>query len=94
MAAQDRPGERTPSLLERAGVSRGWRLVAAVLIVVLAPVWLPLLFLAFALAAKAFSLFQDLAKLEESWSRRARLPGKPPDPANDAPDPDREAGAP
>ncbi|PHK94907.1 hypothetical protein CR162_10740 [Pseudoroseomonas rhizosphaerae] len=52
--------------------------MAAVLIVVLAPVWLPLLFLAFGLAAKAFSLFQDLAKLEESWSRRAmRRPAAP-----------------
>lgn len=58
------------SILERMGISKGWRLVAAILIVVLVPVWLPLFLLSFALVGKIFPLIQDAAKLEQAWTPR------------------------
>ncbi|TPG46929.1 hypothetical protein EAH89_24325 [Roseomonas nepalensis] len=65
-----------PSLLERAGVGRGGRLVAAVLIVLLAPLWLPLYFLAIGVAAKLLPRLRDAARLEEAWSTLRSRPGR------------------
>jgi len=76
MASPELPQHRPLSILERVGVSRGWRIVAAVLIVVLSPVWLPLFFVGLALTVAGFKVVGQLAEVEAAL--RAWLPGARP----------------
>jgi len=72
MAAAKPPGEFR-SVLERAGVGRRGRLLAAILLVVLIPLWLPLFFGLIGLVLKVLKpgldIVQSLAAWEETWRR-------------------------